>query len=80
MQPTVKLNGELTLEDADVLGARIDWAHTHFSYSNLVWQLPDLALVRAKTRLALSGGENDRTQDYRWHIRGRFDPKPSGRF
>jgi len=75
VQPTLRLNGELTMENASVLGAKIDWAHTHFSYSNLVWQLPDLALVRAKTRLALSGGENDRTQDYRWHIRGTLDPE-----
>ncbi len=75
VQPTLKLNGELTLENAAVLGARIDWAHTHFSYSNLVWQLPDLAMVKAKTRLAFSGGEDDRTRVYRWHIRGMFDPE-----
>jgi hypothetical protein len=75
VQPTLKLNGELTLEDATVLGAEIDWAHAHFSYSNLVWRLPDLAMVRAKTRLALSGGEDDRTRIYRWHIRGMFDPE-----
>jgi hypothetical protein len=75
VQPTIKLNGELTFENATVLGARTDWVHTHFSYSNLVWQLPDLAVVRAKTRLALSGGEDDRTRVYRWHIRGTFDPE-----
>ncbi len=74
VQPTLTLNGELNLEDATVLGAEIDWAHTHFSYSNLLWQLPDLVLVQAKTRLTLSGGENDRTQVYRWHIHGQFDP------
>ena len=75
VQPTIQLNGELTLENTTVLGAEIDWAHTHFSYSNLVWQLPDLAMVKAKTRLTFSGGENDRDQVYRWHIRGTFDPE-----
>ena len=75
VQPTIQLNGELAFTNATVLGAKIDWAHTHFSYSNLVWQLPDLAVVKAKTRLALSGGEDDRTKDYRWHIRGTFDPE-----
>jgi hypothetical protein len=75
VQPTIKLNGELTFENATVLGAKIDWTHTHFSYSNLIWRLPDLAVVKAKTRLALSGGEDDRTQNYRWHIRGTFDPE-----
>ncbi len=73
VRSTVKLNGELTLGNTSALGLKLDWAHTHFSYSNLLWQLPDLALVKAKTRLALSGGENDRTQDYRWHIHGKFD-------
>ena len=48
VQPTLTLNGELNLEDATVLGAGIDWAHTHFSYSNLLWQLPDLAWSRRK--------------------------------
>ena len=75
VQPTIKLNGQLTLENATVLGAKLDWVQTHFSYSNLLWQLPDLAVGRAKTRLTLSGGENDGTQIYRWHIRGRFDPE-----
>jgi hypothetical protein len=75
VQPTLQLNGELNLENATVLGAKVDWVHTHFFYSNLVWQLPDLAVVKAKTRLALSGGEDDRTQIYRWYIRGRFDPE-----
>ena len=75
VQPAVKLNGELDLENATVFGARTDWVHTHFSYSNLVWQLPDLAAVQAKTRLAISGGEDDRTRVYRWHIRGTLDPE-----
>jgi hypothetical protein len=75
VQPAIKLNGQLTFENATVFGAPVDWVHTHFSYSNLVWQLPDLAVVQAKTRLALSGGEDDRTRVYRWHIRGTFDPE-----
>jgi hypothetical protein len=75
VQPTIEVHGELAVENAAIYGAPLDWVHTHFSYSNLVWQLPDVAVVRAKTRLALSGGENDRTQAYRWHIRGTFDPE-----
>jgi hypothetical protein len=75
VQPTIEMHGELAFENAVILGAPLDWVHTHFSYSNLVWQLPDLAVVRAKTRLALSGGENDRTRNYRWHIRGTLDPE-----
>src|SRR5208283_622839 len=36
--------------------------------------LPDLALAQAQTRLDISGGENDGTKEYRWRIRGAFDP------
>jgi hypothetical protein len=75
VQPSVRLNGELAFENATAFGAPVDWVRTHFSYSNLVWQLPDLAVVRARTRLALSGGEDDRTRIYRWHVRGTFDPE-----
>jgi hypothetical protein len=32
-------------------------------------------VVQAKTRLTLSGGEDDRTRAYRWRIRGTFDPE-----
>jgi len=74
VQPTLRLSGEMTFGNATVLGAPLDWVHSHFSYSNLLWQLPDLAVVQARSRLTFSGGEDDRTRVYRWHIRGVFDP------
>jgi len=36
--------------------------------------------VKTKSRLKLSGGEDDATQDYHWHIRGVLIRKSSGRF
>jgi hypothetical protein len=75
VRPTVRLDGALAFTNGSVRGAAIDSANTHFSYSNLVWRLPDLALARAKTKLALSGGEDDTTRNYRWHIRGALDPE-----
>jgi hypothetical protein len=75
VQPTVQLAGELAITNGRYLGVAMDRAHTHFSYSNLQWQLPDLALVKSRTRLRLSGGENDVTKDYRWRICGTLDPE-----
>ena len=75
MQPTIQLNGELAITNGVISGVAIDLARTHFSYSNLVWQLPDLAVVKSKSRLELSGGEDDATKDYHWHIRGALDPE-----
>jgi hypothetical protein len=75
VQPTVRLAGELAFTNGTAFGAKIDSACTHFDYSNLVWRLPDLAVAQAKTRLELEGGEDDATKNYRWHIRGAFDPE-----
>ena len=80
MQPTIRLNGELAFTNGTVIGAQIDSARTHFSYLNLVWQLPDLAVAQAKTRLEIGGGEDDATKNYRWHIRGVLDPEAARPF
>ena len=50
-------------------------ARTHFSYSQLAWQLPDFLIAQARTRLEISGSEDDGTKNYQWHIRGAFDPE-----
>jgi hypothetical protein len=75
VQPTIRLNGELAITSGVFSGVAIDTARTHFSYSNLLWQLPDLVVVKSKSRLKLSGGEDDATKDYHWHIRGVLDPE-----
>jgi hypothetical protein len=75
VQPTIQLNGELAITNGVFSGVTIDSTRTHFSYSNLLWQLPDLAVVKSKSRLEFSGGEDDATKDYHWHIRGAFDPE-----
>ena len=75
VQPTIQLNGELAITNGIFSGVAIDSARTHFSYSNLLWQLPNLAVVRSKSRLKLSGGEDDATKDYHWCIRGALDPE-----
>jgi hypothetical protein len=75
VQPTIQLNGELAITNGVFSGVAIDSARSHFSYSNLLWQLPDLAVVKSKSRLKLSGGEDDATKDYHWHIRGVLDPE-----
>jgi hypothetical protein len=74
VRPTVRLNGELAFTNGMVMGAQIGSVRTHFSYLDQVWQLPDLAVAQAKTRLEIGGFEDDVTKNYRWHLRGTFDP------
>jgi hypothetical protein len=73
VRPTVRLNGGLAFTNGTVFGAQIDLARTHFSYSNLVWQLPDLALAQSRTHLEINGREDDATKNYRWQVRGALD-------
>ena len=80
VRPTVRLNGELEFTNGTVQGVQIDSARSHFSYLDLVWQLPDLALKQAKTRLEISGYEDDATKKYRWQIRGVVDPEAARPF
>ena len=75
VRPTVRLDGELAFTNGLVSGAQIDSAHAHFSYLDLVWQLPDLAIAQAATRLKISGYEDDATKNYHWRIRGALDPE-----
>jgi len=71
--PAIFLSGELAFTNAAMLGVQLDWVQTHFSYSNLVWQLPDLQVERQKTRLQLAGAEDETTKLFNAHIQGRFD-------
>ncbi len=74
VQPTVRLLGELAFTNAVVFGATIDLAELQFAYSNLVWRLPAGVVAQSRTRLEISGNEDDATKDYRWHVAGNFDP------
>lgn len=74
VQPTVRLFGELAFTNGAAFGTKIDSADARFAYSNLVWRLSDVTLAQSKTRLEISGSEDDATKDYRWHVSGAFDP------
>ena len=71
--PTLQLDGDLALANGRVLGAAVDSVAGHFSCSNRVWQLPDLALVLGNSRLDISGSLNDATKEYRCRLQGRMD-------
>jgi hypothetical protein len=74
VQPTIQLLGELAFTNGTAFGANIDSAAAQFTYSNLVWQLPAVMLAQSRTRLEISGSEDDATKDYQWRVRGAFDP------
>jgi hypothetical protein len=74
IEPGVRLQGELAFTNALVAGvAPLDAARTHFSYSNLVWDLPDLELAQGRTRLEVSGHEDEATKNFRCVLGGKLD-------
>jgi len=74
VQPTVQLSGELAFTNGAAFGASIDSASAQFAYSNLVWRLSEVTVAQFKSRLEISGIEDDATKDYRWHVSGALDP------
>jgi hypothetical protein len=75
VRPTLQLAGQFAGTNVAYRGVQAHWAKSHFSYTNLVWRLPDLQVRRPEGTLFLSHQENDETKDYHWHIRGPVDPR-----
>ena len=71
--PTLWLAGEFAITNGAYLGVPADWARSHFTYSNGVWHLPDLAAGRPEGRLQLVHIANDRTKDYYWRVHSTID-------
>jgi len=75
VQPTLSLQGEFDLNHgAACRGVPVSTAHSHFSYSNSVWRLPDLTVTRPEGRLQAAHRADDRTGDYYWRISSTLDP------
>jgi hypothetical protein len=74
VQPTEQFTGKFSVANGAFRKIAFDMVQGHFSYSNLVWQLPDLAVSQAETQIQLAGTENDATKDYHWHVRGALNP------
>jgi hypothetical protein len=74
IEPSVRLHGALAFTNALVAGiAPVDSAQMHFSYSNLVWRLPDLKLAQGRTTLEVSGEEDEATKNFHCVLDGKLD-------
>jgi hypothetical protein len=74
IQPTVRLDGELSVTNFGVDRLTFEKVHTLFSYSNEIWTLPDVVITRPEGQVAITGTENDANQDYLWHVFGWLSP------
>ncbi len=71
---TLALRGEFEVDGPGAYRqVRVDSARSHFSYSNLCWDLPDLVLTAGQGRLEAIHHADDRTKDLYWRISSTVD-------
>ncbi len=73
VQPSLSLAGEFSLAQASFRQAAFETAHSHFSYSNLCWHLPDLSLSSLEGRIEAEHKANDATKDFYWRVHSSVD-------
>jgi len=73
--PTLRIAGELTATNGAYLGVPADWAHTHVTYTNMVWHLPDLQAGNGPGLLRLEHIADDRSRDYLFRFHSTLDPR-----
>jgi hypothetical protein len=75
VRPTLRIAGQVAITNGTYQGIHGDWATTHFSYTNLIWQLPNLAVGRPEGGLRASLIANDATREYYFKLHSTIDPQ-----
>ena len=75
VQPTLRLAGELKLERGGAYrGVQVSAVQTHVAYSNRVWRLPDLMVLRPEGTLEAAVEASEETGDFHARISSTLDP------
>lgn len=72
--PTLGISGQFNVKEASYRGIPGDEAFSDFHFTNSVWKLPNLTLVRPEGRVIASYDGDERTRDYVWQIRSDIHP------
>jgi hypothetical protein len=75
VQPTLLLQGDFKVGRGSFHRVPLDSAGSHFTYSNLVWNLPDLLVNRPEGTVEIEHVSDDKTKDYYFGIRSTVDVK-----
>jgi hypothetical protein len=73
--PTLRLAGEVAITNAMFRDIHADWVTTHFSGTNLIWELPDLAVGRPEGGLRVRHRANEATGEYYFQLHSTIDPR-----
>lgn len=75
VRPTLQLAAQVALTNGSYQGVHADWATTHFTYTNSLWELPDLEVARPEGGLKVFHRANDVTRDYYFKLHSTIDPQ-----
>jgi hypothetical protein len=75
VQPTLRIQGQFQLTNgASFRDVPLTAVSSHLTYSNMIWRLPDLVVLRPEGRIDATHQANDRTRDYYWRLHSSIDP------
>ncbi len=72
--PSLGFSGRFQVTNASYRGIPAQLASSDFHFTNSVWNLPNLTLIRPEGRVVASYDGDERTRDYVWQIRADVDP------
>jgi len=70
---SLTLRGDLAFTNAAVAGVNLDTVRTHFSFTDMIWDLPDFTAVQGRTQLRLSGEASAATGNFHGLLTGALD-------
>ena len=74
VQPGLRIEGEFKADQGGAFrGLAVSAARSHFSYSDMLWRLPDLTVTRPEGGATAFHEASDRTKEFYWHIRSSID-------
>lgn len=72
---TLAVSGSFAAAKGAYRSVPVNSARSQFYFSNSVWRLPDLVVVRPEGEVHLDGAEDTATREFHWAIQSRIDPK-----
>lgn len=73
--PTIGISGKFHVNKAFYKGIPGDEAFSDFHFTNFVWNLPNLTIVRPEGRAVASYEGDEQTKDFVWNITGDINPQ-----
>ncbi|MDQ6631638.1 MAG: hypothetical protein M3Y82_07750, partial [Verrucomicrobiota bacterium] len=72
---SLQLDGNVSAGKGSYRQVPFDSGETSFNYTNRIWNLPDIHVVRPEGEARLNLISNERTRDFHWRVQSEINPK-----